>query len=255
MTDLAPASTAIPRRPLFGEVLPLTTTHNPGYGMLGPQRRRGSEGSMHTPNPMFTEDRGGQSSKVSPSSPTAWYLGMTPSLDGINLDKPVPARPPGMHRRSRSDYSGSFSIPNHASSLGQTITVLSPTQEAPSPFISPTSNRNSQSRIPVSTHRTSVTSDSGNSSSSRAPSSMSQKENHWRNAVMPVSTLPRSKYIPTTTSPEPQIISSSSQRSPRRGNLTSLMYTPGSPRLAAYISETQPTKYPPLRSSRPPPPL
>ena len=251
MTDLAPASTAIPRKPLFGEVLPLRTTQDPGYGIPASQRRRGSEGSMHTPNPMFTEERGSHPSKVSPSSPTAWYLGMTPSLDGINLDKPVPARPPGMHRRSRSDYSGSFSIPNHANSLGQTITVLSPTQEAPSPFISPTSNRISQSRIPVSTHRTSITSDSGNSSSSRAPSSMGQQGGHWKNPTKPVSALAKLKSIPTTTSPEQQNISSSSPRSPRRGNLSSLMYMPGSPRLAAYISETQPTKSPPLRSSRP----
>ena len=251
MTDLAPAAAAIPRKPLFGEVLPLTTSHDPGYGIPGSQRRRGSEGSMHTPNPMFTEERGGQSSKVSPSSPTAWYLGVTPSLDGIDLDKPVPARPPGMHRRSRSDYSGNLSIPNQANSLGQTITVLSPTQEAPSPFISPTSNRNSQSRIPVSTHRTSVASDSGNSSSSRAPSSLSQQGSHWKPSANPVGVLAKPKSISTTANLEQRNVSSSSQKSPRRGNLSSLMYTPGSPRLAAYISETQPTKSPPLRSSRP----
>ncbi|MCJ1247013.1 hypothetical protein MMC30_004224 [Trapelia coarctata] len=253
MTNLVPKIDAAPRRPLFGEVLAVTTTSSdPGFGIQGAQRRRGSEGSMHTPNPMFAEERSNLPSRVSPSSPTAWYLGVTPSLDGINLDKPVPARPPGMHRRSRSDFSGTYSGPHSnaplASSVGKTITIMSPTQEAPSPLVSPTSKRNSQSRIPISTRRASVASDSGNSSSSRAPSAASFR----KPPTKAFSALANSKSSVSSSSSNRQNIPSPNPRSSRRGNVSPLRFTPGaSPRLAAYISESPPAKSPPLRSSRP----
>lgn len=254
MTDLVPKLDAAPRRPLFGEVLSITTSSNAGYGISGTQRRRGSEGSMHTPNPMFAEERSNLPARVSPSSPTAWYLGVTPSLDGIDLDKPVPARPPGMHLRSRSDfsgtYSGTYSNAPLASSVGKTITIMSPTQEAPSPLISPTSKRNSQSRIPISTRRASVASDSGNSSSapSRAPSAASFR----KPATKAFSALANSKSLVSPSSSNCQNVPNSNPRTSRRGNLSPLRYTPGaSPPLTAYISESPPAKSPPLRSSRP----
>ena len=253
MTNLVPKIDAAPRRPLFGEVLAVTTaSSNPGFGISGAQRRRGSEGSMHTPNPMFAEERSNLPSRVSPSSPTAWYLGVTPSLDGINLDKPVPARPPGMHRRSRSDFSGTWTGPHSnaplANSVGKTITIMSPTQEAPSPLVSPTTKRNSQSRIPISTRRASVASDSGNSSSSRAPSAASFR----KPATKAFSALANSKPSTSSANSNRQNGPSPNPRSSRRGNVSPLRYTPGaSPRLAAYISESPPAKSPPLRSSRP----
>jgi len=253
ITNLVPKIDAAPRRPLFGEVLAVTTTSsNPGFNIPGAQRRRGSEGSMHTPNPMFAEERSNLPSRVSPSSPTAWYLGVTPSLNGINLDKPVPARPPGMHRRSRSDFSGTYSGPHSnaplASSAGKTITIMSPTQEALSPLVSPTSKRNSQSRIPISTRRASVASDSGNSSSSRAPSAAGFR----KPATKAFSALANSKSSVSSSGSNRQNIPSPNPRTSRRGNVSPLRYTPGaSPRLAAYISESPPAKSPPLRSSRP----
>ncbi|MCJ1303661.1 T-lymphoma invasion and metastasis-inducing protein 1, partial [Hypocenomyce scalaris] len=95
MTDLNPTKPDFVRKPLFGEVLALTTSvPDPGYGIPAYRRRRGSEGSMHSPNPMFPNDSLPVASKVSPSSPTAWYLGVTPSLDGINIDKPMAVQPP-----------------------------------------------------------------------------------------------------------------------------------------------------------------
>ena len=49
---------------------------NLGYGIPSKaRRRRGSEGSMHSPNPMIPQERGRP--EISPSSPSAWYLGAT----------------------------------------------------------------------------------------------------------------------------------------------------------------------------------
>ena len=62
------------RRPLLGEI-PAMGPSNPdlGYGIPSNARRQGSEGSMHSPNPMFPQERDRQ--ETSPSSPSAWYLG------------------------------------------------------------------------------------------------------------------------------------------------------------------------------------
>ena len=256
MTDLSSRKVDIPRRPLFGEVLPVNaTTLDPGYGIPDGRRRRGSEGSMHTPNPMFSEDRKASYARVSPSSPTAWYLGVTPSLEGINLDKPIPARPTGgMHQRSRSDFTGSTSRPPLLSSLGKPITIMSPPQEQHSPLMSPlTAKRHSQSKIPISTRRPSVTSDSGNSSpSTRANSFVGQSAVYRKPIVNGVNTFTNPKPGAKLANADHQAALSSSRRSPRHRNLSPIRAQTGtSPRLKAYISEAQPMKSPPLRSSRP----
>ena len=65
------------RRPLFGVIMAMSPG-NPdlGYGISSnTRRRRGSEGSMHSPNPVFPQEQGRP--EISPSSPTAWYLGAT----------------------------------------------------------------------------------------------------------------------------------------------------------------------------------
>ena len=256
LTDLSSKKLDIPRKPLFGEVLPVNaTTLDPGYGIPGGRRRRGSEGSMHTPNPMFSEDRNASYARVSPSSPTAWYLGVTPNLEGINLDKPIPARPTGgMHQRSRSDFTGSTSKPPLLSSLGKPITIMSPPQEQHSPLMSPlTAKRHSQSRIPISTRRPSVTSDSGNSSpSTRANSFVGQSAVYRKPIVNGVNVFTNPKPGAKLANADHQAALNSSRRSPRHRNLSPIRAQAGtSPRLKAFISEAQPMKSPPLRSSRP----
>ena len=65
------------RRPLFGEILAMSPG-NPDLGYGTPsnaRRRRGSEGSIHSPNPMFPQERGRP--EIFPSFPSAWYLGAT----------------------------------------------------------------------------------------------------------------------------------------------------------------------------------
>ena len=208
---------------------------------------------MRTPNPMFPEGLSNPSSSISPSSPTAWYMGVTPSLDGINLDKPVPARPPGIHHRSRSDFAGNYPKIPVATSLGKTISIMSPTEEVPTPFISPLPvQRNSQSRIPVSTQRTGVSSESGDSSPPRTISATSQHTGHWKPATKNFNNLHISKPDLISSSPDRRSNPSPSPRTPRGHNLVSMdQQARRSPRLAAYISEAQPLKSPPLRSSRP----
>ena len=253
MTDLSPGRSNHVSQPLFGEILPITSpSHVPGYGILASRHRRGSEGSMHTPNPMFTEEQSHTPSRISPSSPTDWYRNTRPTLEGIDLDKPVPARPQGLHRRSRSDFSGSYPRIPLSSSGRKDLAILSPTEEVITPFVSPiVPKRNSQSRIPVSNHRSSVTSDSGNSSSSVAPSASSQYAGYGKPPVRASNILPISNSGAKSSSPNSHKTPSPSRRTPTRRNLSPLRQSHGtSPRLAAYISEAQPLKSPPLRASR-----
>ncbi|MCJ1319427.1 hypothetical protein MMC15_004763 [Xylographa vitiligo] len=253
MTDLSPVRSNHVSQPLFGEILPITSpSHVPGYGILASRHRRGSEGSMHTPNPMFTEEQSHTPSRISPSSPTDWYRNTRPTLEGIDLDKPVPARPQGLHRRSRSDFSGSYPRIPLSSSGRKDLAILSPTEEVITPFVSPiVPKRNSQSRIPVSNHRSSVTSDSGNSSSSVAPSASSQYAGYGKPPIRASNILPISNSGAKSSSPNSHKTPSPSRRTPTRRNLSPLRQSHGtSPRLAAYISEAQPLKSPPLRASR-----
>ena len=253
MTDLSPTKRDMPRKPLFGEVLAVSTNLlNPGYGISGSRRRRGSEGSMHSPNPMFPDDRHHHLAKISPSSPTEWYAGITPSLEGIDLDKPVPARPPGLHRRSRSDFAGAFAKPPVPSSLSTHVTVMSPPRENSSPLLSPpTSKRNSRSRIPISTRRLSVTSDSGNSSSSLRANSAIDHSN--KNRIPPRKALETTmKYRSKPPSPVRVSTSSPPTKSPRsRGLSPAKQHAGTNALLKAYISAPLAKKSPPLRSSRP----
>ncbi|MCJ1391127.1 hypothetical protein MMC18_003989 [Xylographa bjoerkii] len=253
MTDLSPIRSGHVQRPLFGEILPVTApSHVPGYGILAPRHRRGSEGSMHTPNPMFVEEQSHTPSGISPSSPTDWYRDQKPTLEGINLDKPVPARPPGLHRRSRSDFPGSYPRVPFSSFGRKDLAILSPTEEVITPFVSPiVAKRNSQSRIPISNHRSSVTSDSGNSSSSVAPSASSQYAGYGRSSTKATNLPSILNSATKSPSPDLQNTPSPSRRTPTRRNLSPLRQSHGtSPRLAAYISEAQPLKSPPLRPSR-----
>ena len=235
------------RRPLFGEILAMSPS-NPdlGYGIpSNTRRRRGSEGSMHSPNPMFPQERGRP--EISPSSPSAWYLGATPTLQEIKTEKAIPELPPNMHRRTRSDFTGAPSGPPTFKIYG---TNLSPPRDPPSTSSSAnTSKRNSQSRIPISTRRMSATSDSGNSTqSARANSALGRAKLKSPTRIA----VPTSKHNKIPRSPPQQTRSSTPQKSPRRSDFSAATQRPAtSPRLNAYISAPMPKKSPPLRSSRP----
>lgn len=246
MIDLAPYVDNVSRRPLFGEILATNSTQpDPGYGISATRRRRGSEGSMHSPNPMFPEERHRQISEGSPSSPSAWYSGVMPTLEDIKTDKQIPHLPTNVHRRTRSDFTGVPSGPPTSRMYG---TEFSPTRDRPSsPTSIGTSKRNSQSRIPISTRRLSTTSDSGNSTpSTRNDSALGRPHMKSPTRVM----APARKNHKNTRSPQQQSRSNTPQRSPLRDDVGAERPTT-SPRLAAYISAPMPKKSPPLRSSRP----
>ncbi|PBP24577.1 RhoGEF domain-containing protein [Diplocarpon rosae] len=103
MTNLSPTSPNISvpptRQPLFGEVLPINLgTPNIAHGIARATPRRTSDSSLH---PTLSSHRRGRSDlDVSPASPTAWYLGVTPTLEDVHTSKPRSS--PG-HNRSHSD--------------------------------------------------------------------------------------------------------------------------------------------------------
>lgn len=245
MIDLAPYVDNSSRRPLFGEVLPMSSSvADPGYGINATRRRRGSEGSMHSPNPMFPEERYRQISEGSPSSPSAWYSGVIPTLEEIKAEKQIPNLSTNMHRRTKSDFTG---VPSGPPTSRSYRTDLSPTYDRPSsPSTIRTTKRNSQSRIPISTRRLS-TSDSGNSTPSTRNNSALGRP-YRGSPSRAVASAKKSYQKPR--SPQQQSRSNTPQRSPLRGDFGA-QPSATSPRLAAYISAPMPKKSPPLRSSRP----
>ncbi|KAL8928257.1 MAG: hypothetical protein Q9208_001967 [Pyrenodesmia sp. 3 TL-2023] len=250
MTDLI-SNHHISRKPLFGEVVTAVgNDHHAGYGILVPRRRRGSEGSMREPNPMFPAEAVVQKHTEPSPSASAWYLAATPTLNEIKTERVIPELPSRRHRRTRSDFTG---VPHLPRTVRQEPVAAS--QQRPrlsSPPTSPTqTKRNSQSRIPLSTRRLSTHSDSGNSTPSTRASSATGRP---PGLVVPP---PRgssslAKSVQTPSSPTRNAKSSPSRYSPRRGrNSPGLQRLSTSPRLAAYISAPLPKKSPPLRSSRP----
>ena len=245
LIDLKSSSGNAVRKPLFGEIVMSNLNDvKPGYGIQTSRRRRGSEGSMRSPNAMFPDDRKRQSPP--PSSPSAWYR--MPTLQDIKQEKAIPDMPPGMHRRTRSDFEGISPAPPTQS---HNAFYTSP-EDAPTPSTNnTTARRDSQSRIPLSSQRLSLTSDSGNSTpSTRTSSALGRNQANVMSPIKGSSALP--VYIQRPYSPTPHSQSSSSRKSPRRGDLVrDTQRTSTSPRLAAFISAPLPKKSPPLRSSRP----
>ncbi|KAL8703789.1 MAG: hypothetical protein Q9201_003029 [Fulgogasparrea decipioides] len=248
LTDLA-RSHQMSRKPLFGEVLgEHANNDNAGYGISVPGRRRGSEGSTRDPNPMFPTDEGNQDFlELSPSSPSAWYLGATPTLDEIKTERAIPELPSRRHRRTRSDFTGVTHLP--PTTLKPPVAApLSPPN--PSPPTPAKYTPNSPSRIPLSTRRVSTHSDSGNATpSSRVNSAADRRPSH----IIPPrgsSAVPKGAQPPSSPIHNPR--ASPSRYSPRRGRQSpGVQRLPTSPRLNAYISAPLPKKSPPLRSSRP----
>ena len=249
MTNLSHGNGSVTRKPLFGEIVALNDNDlNPGYGIPAPRRRRGSEGSMHSPNPMFPNERRRLAQSPPPSSPSAWYKGHTPTLEEIKQEKAIPELPHSMHRRTRSDFTGA---PSGPPTRPHTAFQTAPEDVPSSPTAHAPPRRDSQSRIPLSSQRLSLTSDSDNSTPSTWTSSSLNR--HPAQILSPpkgTSALPIPSQKPRT--PQGNTQSPSSRKSPRRGEVArNTQRTSTSPRLAAFISAPLPKKSPPLRSSRP----
>lgn len=253
------------RRPLFGELLPVeTSVPDTGYGIPPQRGRRGSEGSISSPNPMFRSQFDSPTA-LSPSSPTAWYLGYTPSLETVNFDSTTNA-----HRRSQSDFTQLNS--SALSPLNTQLLHMAQINNSPADTSSPGSNEPTsargnptRSRIPVSTRRPSQTSDSGNSTpSTRANSALGRHSNQLPNSRKGTSSLPKPASKPASPSSTATIVTTTAKTTPVKSNSTataisrrrdanqpSPLQLDKSPSLKAYISAPPAKKSPQLRSSRP----
>ncbi|OBT48617.1 hypothetical protein VE00_00901 [Pseudogymnoascus sp. WSF 3629] len=99
-----PAATDATRKPLFGEIVPTESGSQIAYGISDPRSRarRTSDSSLMSQS--WSHRPGSSDGDISPSSPTAWYLGVTPKLDDVGVGAtPKHAR---VHNRSQSDMSG-----------------------------------------------------------------------------------------------------------------------------------------------------
>ncbi|KAL4893304.1 hypothetical protein BDV59DRAFT_29478 [Aspergillus ambiguus] len=250
LTPLSPQD-SLPRRPQFGKLLSVDTSfHTQGHGIPSHLRRRGSEGSIASPNPGLL-DPFDPSPGRSPLTPTAWYLGHTPFLEAVST-----TGHPHNHRRTRSDISGTWvEGVAVAHAPGSHMAVPAPLQPS-----SPTSlegSPHSKSRIPVSSRRLNSGSVSGDSSpTNRAESTFSSR------AAAQVSLPPKGisrlpKPAPRSPPPAPShegsptfALSPGSRRDMANGRSRRPPPVKG-PLLEAYIAAPPPKKSPPLRSSRP----
>lgn len=227
MTDLSPRIGQIPDRPLlFGEIAGPSSL-DPGFGIPVARTRRGSEGSTQVLN-QTTKDLD-TPEHVSPSSPTAWYKGVTPSLEGIDLSKPIPTRPSGLHRRSHSEVTpGYFASHNQGGDPGAAMATLTPPQEQITPTASPRTNKVAPfSRIPISSRHTSA-------ELRPPPPSFASRE----------AALPSPLKLPT---PERPPRATGLRKSPNNNG----KFPQSSSQLPAFVSAPPSVQSPPLRSSRP----
>ncbi|CRG91150.1 Rho guanine nucleotide exchange factor 17 [Talaromyces islandicus] len=248
------------RRPLFGELLPIDTgTHTAGYGIASHHpRRRGSDSSIPSPNPLLIDRRAALDPTISPSSPTAWYLGSSPSLGEVAISQSNSDT--RQHRRSRSDSSwnnSNFTAPDPLTDHQMAVASFRAAVNATSPV----NNPHSKSRIPIASRRTSHASESGSSSSSSTrPSSamgVHTSPSHVPLAPKGSSRLPKpfTISVPEITSPDRKTRAPSGIKSPNRRDIAHSHGSPSQIRekgsLKVYVSAPPPMTSPPLRSSRP----
>ncbi|KAL4939870.1 hypothetical protein BDV06DRAFT_197817, partial [Aspergillus oleicola] len=249
-------SNLFPRRPLFGELLTVDTNLQ-GHGIPSHLRRRGSEGSIPSPNPAFL-DHFDPSSNQTPLTPTAWYLGRTPFLEAVSTGESS-----NCHRRTRSDIPGNSPVGASVYPPDFDMAVPAPLQPGLRTYLD---NSYSKSRIPVSSRRLNSPSASGESSPSspKAHSPVSGRFN-------PQTPLPPkgSSRLPKPSTKSPRDLVSRGQAAqttttaptPPRGRRETgygrsrTKLADKSPLLEAYIAAPPPKKSPPLRSSRPRQPI
>ncbi|KAL2857859.1 hypothetical protein BJY01DRAFT_116305 [Aspergillus pseudoustus] len=252
LDDLRPLN-LLPRRRLFGELLTVDTGFQ-GYGIPSHLRRRGSEGSIPSPNPALRDHHFDQTFNQTPLTPTAWYLGRTPFLEAVSTGESS-----SRHRRTRSDIPGNLSEGANSHPPGSDMAVSAPLQMGSRTYLD---NPHSKSRIPISSRRIASPSASDDSSSSpRAPSPVGSRFN-TQTPLPPkgVSRLPK----PSPRSPrdlaarDQSALTTTSTTTPTPRGRRDIGYGRSrgkipekSPLLEAYIAAPPPKKSPPLRSSRP----
>lgn len=225
-----PAATDATRKPLFGEIVPTESGSQIAYGISDPRSRarRTSDSSLMSQS---WSHRRGSSDDISPSSPTAWYLGVTPKLDDLGVvATPKHAR---VHNRSQSDMSG-FAASSVLVGFNEMEFMRSDekTDEKSTP------KAPSKSRLPISSKRTSHSSASSNPST-RSSSPFATK--------MIASNKKDQKTDTRPWSPP----SHGSRLSARGQGRSPAKISTNNASLKAYISSPPPMKSPPLRSSRP----
>ncbi|TGO62715.1 hypothetical protein BOTNAR_0110g00270 [Botryotinia narcissicola] len=256
MNNLSPSSQpqpppAVPeKRPLFGEISTLGQgTFEAGYGIPTATRRTSESG---LPSAIFTEQRSHTDADMSPTSPTAWYLGVTPSLGDVEPNKP---RRSG-HNRAHSDFADTKVNTMHNVNRSSFLLPESPVNAKDSgPSIAPDSSHveaeggselqptKLSSRLPIALKRSSTQSDRSSSPSTRASSPLTGKRPlHGK--------LPR-EHRPW--SPAGRSMTSATRSVPpnSRAKTRSPDKVSSSGSLKAYISAPPAKNSPPLRSSRP----
>ena len=243
MSPISPSTTVSPgsteKRPLFGEVVPSEQgVLNIGFG-IPTATRRISDSSLRPPG--STRRRSRSDLDVSPSSPTAWYLGVTPDLDNVNPNKARKV----VHNRAHSDFADNqVNILNRTGDHPSFLVLESPDTYKPRD----SDARKSASRLPVSTNRQSNPSDGSSPESTRSNSPFATKAT--TNAKLrkpepqPWSPAGRAK------TPTSRAITPSHSTSRYRARTPEKLPTSNSS-LKAYISAPPPKLSPPLRSSRP----
>lgn len=240
MTNLSPnpqnSPSQIPaRQPLFGEILPIGQgSHDIGYGIHAATRRT-SDSSLH---PTWLHLRSKSNLDVSPSSPTAWYLGVTPDLEDVNPNKPRTS--PG-HNRNHSDF---------ADNRVNTMNGVDPSFKPPLSLTTSTSNpepSRSTSKVQPSSRKPSIPSDASSPASSRSNSPFATKalsNGKLRKPVQQPWTPAGRSTTPTSRTTTP------THQSPRRGGASPDKINLNNTSLKAYISAPPPKTSPPLRGSR-----
>ncbi|RDW68575.1 hypothetical protein BP5796_09232 [Coleophoma crateriformis] len=235
--NLSPSATQNPsfpsqtRRPLFGEVL--NGAVNLGYGISDNNlSRRTSESGLH-PKGHF-RSHSDVDLAVSPSSPTAWYLGVTPELDDVEPSK-VPRAISG-HNRAHSDSPDPKTNPI----MGVNITAI------PRPQSPPPTKTSGHSRIPK---RLNTPSDSSSPPSTRANSPFAAKalSNGKLRKPDPRPWSPAGR----ATTPTARATTPVNRTTPRARGKDAGKHTATNGSLQAYISAPPPKTSPQLRSSRP----
>ncbi|KAJ5952018.1 uncharacterized protein N7479_010431 [Penicillium vulpinum] len=234
-----------PRRPLFGELLSINTQVN--NGAISRLQRRGSDGSIASPNPAFFEHPDQYFTK-SPLTPTAWYLGHTTSLEAVHAG----INSTGKHRRIQSDLDQRREP--LAEPWNPEMAVPAPLQRTKPGRVSPSGSPNSKSRIPVSSHRLVA----GSGPESLSPSSNPTFSSRSAAITSPPKgtsrlPIPSPKQSPPRMPADDPASFATNPRGKRDLTIgrTRNQLSESSRRLQAYIAEPLPKKSPPLRSSRP----
>lgn len=239
------------KRPLFGEISPFNQgAFETGYGIPTTTRRTSESG---LPSVISTQQRSHTDVDVSPTSPTAWYLGVTPSLGDVEPNKP---RRSG-HNRAHSDFAdtkvntmqninrSSFLLPEspvNSKDSGPTLVLSTQplAEDEVEPELQPAKL---PSRLPVALKRLSTQSDTSSSPSTRASSPLAGKR-------APNGKLPRDYR---QWSPAGRSMTSANRSNPSntRAKTRSPDKVSSNGSLKAYISAPPAKNSPPLRSSRP----